>query len=866
MKRTVKIISLVLFVAALTLCLVSCDAVRDIIDIFSGDKGSSSDNLKEEYCENGKHNWELNDSREPTCYESGYNEYRCTYCYEFKNESVDPLSHEIAVEEGYPSTCNSYGRTDRTYCTRCDATLEGGEVIGWSSEHNLVKIDAVPATCTEDGLTEGEQCADCGMITVYQETVYASHTYVILEAVTGSCTTDGLTQGEMCSACGEIFVAQIKIPGGHDYVDIPGYAATCTTDGLTDGKQCSVCKEWAVEQTVIKAGHTPKVIAGTPATCLSTGLSDGSACDVCGETIVEQTVIAKLKHTPKIVSGYAATCNTNGLTEGIVCSTCSKPLTTQHTITATGHSFGTDGKCKGCELTATADLRYTPVYETSLFALLSTEQTPVAYTVAGLVDDSQVTEIVVPDTYNSLPVTGIDANAFEGNTNIKTVVLPETIVSVGANAFNGCTALESVECADFAQAETWNEYWYGDMTNLKINAPLSGGKTPYDIYIEALKQTNTGLTNYTVNTQQYQYTIADGDQIIDSYMGLDQKQAGNDCYVYQKQIQYADGGNNVSESELYYVDEYLYQAQKVTVGNKTYDYVKVPYSFEWWLGEMTVNRTDLPEFTAEYFVSVEFTKNIDGSMHLTLDMDKELIMAAIAGILKDEFGDMAEAMAMMQFTDLIYEYEFDANGNITMYSADATLMINEGIPDSNGVIHHMGMRTTSVSTFRNVGTTTVYAPYNHFDNSEYLNRYCPNDNHSHIVEVEGVEANCFMDGMSDFSYCKTCGRTVKDLVITEAAHSYKDGECTVCGEFENKNTSEGLAYVLNDDETGYILVGIGTCDDLIVYVPQTIYGLPVLTINADAFEGTNVEFIYINNTSYGLSAFEGIEDTTSFWN
>ena len=864
MKRTVKILALALLVFAVTLCFASCDMLSDIF-------GGGSDHVDEglvddKFCADGNHSWRTEEYREPYCLEDGYELKTCDKCGMKEQKYLDRLGHDIKVEEGYEPTCSEYGRTDRRYCDRCGDTLEGGESIEPTHQHIPVTVEGYPATCTEDGLTDGEKCSQCDMTITDQYIIYAGHNYVVTDAIDATCTQDGYTEGEACSVCGHVSIAPIKVPGGHQYVDVSGYAATCTTDGLTDGKQCSVCKEWAVEQTVIKAGHTPKVVAGTPATCLSAGLSDGSACDVCGETIVEQTVIAKLKHTPKIVSGYAATCNTNGLTEGIVCSTCSKPLTTQHTITATGHSFGTDGKCKGCELTATADLTYAPVYETSLFALLSTEDTPVAYTVSGLTAGSTATEIIVPNTYNSLPVTGIDAGAFEGNTNIKTVVLPETIVSVGENAFYGCTALESVECADFAQAETWNEYWYGDMTNLKINAPLSGGKTPYDIYIEALKQTNTGLTNYTVNTQQYQYTIADGDQIIDSYMGLEQKQAGNDCYVYQKQTQYADGGNNVSESELYYVDEYLYQAQKVTVGNKTYDYVKVPYSFEWWLGEMTVNRTDLPEFTAEYFVSVEFTKNIDGSMHLTLDMDKELIMAAIAGILKDEFGDMAEAMAMMQFTDLIYEYEFDANGNITMYSADATLMINADIPDSNGVIHHMGMRTTSVSTFKNVGTTTVYAPYNCFDNSEYMNKYCPNDNHSHIVEVEGVEANCFMDGMSDFSYCKTCGRTVKELVITEAAHNYKNGECTVCGEFENENTSEGLAYVLNDDETGYILVGIGTCDDLTVYVPQSIYGLPVLTINADAFEGTNVEFIYINNTSYGLSAFEGIEDTTSFWN
>jgi len=51
--------------------------------------------------------------------------------------------------------------------------------------------------------------------------------------------------------------------------------------------------------------------------------------------------------------------------------------------------------------------------------------------------------VVIPATYNNLPVTAIGAQAFVG-TQITTLTIPNSVTSIGGTAFNNCTSLTSV--------------------------------------------------------------------------------------------------------------------------------------------------------------------------------------------------------------------------------------------------------------------------------------------------------------------------------------------------------------------------------------------------------------------------------------
>lgn len=78
----------------------------------------------------------------------------------------------------------------------------------------------------------------------------------------------------------------------HIAVADEGYDSTCTSEGLTDGLHCKLCNKILKEQTIVKAkGHTPVTDKGYAATCTESGLTDGSHCSVCNTIITEQVII-----------------------------------------------------------------------------------------------------------------------------------------------------------------------------------------------------------------------------------------------------------------------------------------------------------------------------------------------------------------------------------------------------------------------------------------------------------------------------------------------------------------------------------------------------------------------------------------------
>ena len=66
-----------------------------------------------------------------------------------------------------------------------------------------------------------------------------------------------------------------------------------------------------------------------------------------------------------------------------------------------------------------------------------------SYTVTGL-NDPTVTDIVIPSTYNDLPVTSIGKAAFYNCKKIKSVYIPSSISEIGERAFEECRALTEI--------------------------------------------------------------------------------------------------------------------------------------------------------------------------------------------------------------------------------------------------------------------------------------------------------------------------------------------------------------------------------------------------------------------------------------
>ena len=210
-------------------------------------------------------------------------------------------------------------------------------------------IKETPSTCISEGRAE-TVCASCGevlgTIAVYEK---SGHTIAVDDAVGATCTTTGKTEGEHCTVCGKVLTAQEVIEAlGHTEVTIQGKPATCTETGLTDGVECSVCGEILTEQTEIPAaGHKETVIKGKSAACTQDGLTDGVECSVCGEILTAQEKIPATGHKSEIIKGKPATCTEKGLTDGVKCSECGIILIAQKDIPALGHKFE-NGKCTVC--------------------------------------------------------------------------------------------------------------------------------------------------------------------------------------------------------------------------------------------------------------------------------------------------------------------------------------------------------------------------------------------------------------------------------------------------------------------------------------------------------------------------------------
>lgn len=56
-----------------------------------------------------------------------------------------------------------------------------------------------------------------------------------------------------------------------------------------------------------------------------------------------------------------------------------------------------------------------------------------------------VTDVIIPDYYNGVPVTEISSNAFADCTSLKSVILSKHIQNIGYGAFSGCASLANIE-------------------------------------------------------------------------------------------------------------------------------------------------------------------------------------------------------------------------------------------------------------------------------------------------------------------------------------------------------------------------------------------------------------------------------------
>ena len=210
------------------------------------------------------------------------------------------------------------------------------------------------------------------------------HTYET-EVVAPTCTEQGYTL-HTCKGCGDSYKDTYVSALGHSY----GEPSWAWSEDYTNATATFTCTNDSEHVNTLTATITDKVT--TPATCTTDGEKD-----------------------------YTATVTFNNQTYTNVKTV---------TVEKTGHSIS-GNSCVNCGQPASEGLEMTLIGEGN------------TYTVSGIGTCTD-TEILIPLTYNGLPVVAVNAGAFFDNTAITSVVLPDSITSIGENAFNGCESLTSV--------------------------------------------------------------------------------------------------------------------------------------------------------------------------------------------------------------------------------------------------------------------------------------------------------------------------------------------------------------------------------------------------------------------------------------
>lgn len=228
-------------------------------------------------------------TKEATCTTTGEREMYCTTCDKVvKKEKVEKLNHNYSENVVKP-TCTERGYIEHT-CKNCGDTYRDSYVkeIG----HNPITDYGKPATCKENGLTEGSHCNVCDTILVPQKVIpKLNHSYTAQVTAVPSCTTRGSVT-YTCQSCGDRYVVY-EAALGHDFELTKELPATCITAGYKE-YTCSRCNE-NYSELISMTKHKIVLDKAVSATYTANGKTKGSHCSVCGKVIKPQRTIAKKK-------------------------------------------------------------------------------------------------------------------------------------------------------------------------------------------------------------------------------------------------------------------------------------------------------------------------------------------------------------------------------------------------------------------------------------------------------------------------------------------------------------------------------------------------------------------------------------------
>lgn len=89
------------------------------------------------------------------------------------------------------------------------------------------------------------------------------------------------------------------------------------------------------------------------------------------------------------------------------------------------------------------------------YAILDDDRKVIAYSLAGISNPKEKTDVIIPSNHKGKPVTNIGDYAFSSCSKLTSIEIPSSVTSIGQYVFSGCSGLISITFS--GTKEQWND-------------------------------------------------------------------------------------------------------------------------------------------------------------------------------------------------------------------------------------------------------------------------------------------------------------------------------------------------------------------------------------------------------------------------
>lgn len=461
-------------------------------------------------------------------------------------------------------------------------------------------------------------------------------------------------------------------------------------------------------------------------------------------------------------------------------------------------------------------------------------------------------EFVFSDVVERIPAYLCFVNDSSYSVNVVSVTIPDSVKSIGEDAFRSCTSLDSVYINDVG---AWCNIDFEETSDASViigagySNPLFHGA---DLYINE-------------------------ELITDLVIPENATSIGNSAFigcVSIKSVIIPNSVTSIGEAAFYGCDK----LSTVTIGEKVTSIGGDAFGFCENLQNVHWNAENVSDFT-EYYYVFEGTGRTSQGLEFVFGDSVERIPAQLSSantyrpnIISVTIPKSVKSIGAYSFYGCTFLQYVFYNGSESEW---ANISMGENnTPLTNATIHY----NSTCHTYEEKIASQVTCTEDGLKQQECI--VCGHVLSSEVVSALGhkystnwtidVEPTCTEDG-SKSHHCTVCGDKTDITVISANGHnceweydfinSLKSGYCSVCGNsiIEEITVTDVLTFTPNSSGTGYVVSDCLSEYYGVIEIPQTYNNLPVTAIGMDAFRDcTAITSVIIPDsvTSIGTSSFK----------